>query len=833
MDGSRTWALVVGIDVYADATFPRLEGAANDAVAAVKWLRRLRVPDGQILLHVAPCEAARPAVDALGLPYRDATLDSIWESAGTLEKNSGDRLFVFLSGHGFFEPTKGRLFLTANARQRNMTNLGIEPWIQYLLSLPYTWQYLVMDGCQNYPYSPTRRSEIDPVLYPGVAVPPPRDGTSMTAFFAASRGEVVPEVAGRGAYLRWFFELANPAKPYLPAVSLDFETGRKSLSVRLLHDAVARAAAVDAAALRPPVPLNPGMKPYGRAEALADVMLFDFDEEQTSSISVEVLPPIAAADLVGLRLRCVRAPFWERRLPLPPERVVPVPINNRLPKGLEFVVDLDVSDGTPWSSFRADGRFTTDSDFDLKIDLAELAQRMPAPTRGADDAVFVTVDKQGWKALYKIPDGVYADMERRAVGTIAPGGDAVKFQQNESGPDLVLPGGLGGTGSWLLGSIAQEILHQTPSDVAVTTALRRGQPDTTAVRFLFAADPVALTGPLKDLPAVTISPRGVPAEPAWRTRVGHSLADLARHPFLGVAQGAHDIRVDLPWGSWSSTVDVPRDSVVNVALPAAIGFPPLRVALRDRWPYAASVVIAAGEAPAEAALRDQRRDRERPLMPSTDGSPASGQVYDLPQGQSPRGQRLVRLAWHSGPRVSFPARLDGVLGVELRDGAVRVEPLSHVPQPLWDLLVTVGRLDALTAAESHQLSYGKWEDPILGLAAAYALQSTHPELLPTVLGNLRDRLGMSYPDLILLEASHRLGELVDEAARVKVLRALAAEQAVPVLRWGVPLARLLVKAHAEPLLVSWDRMLARIERGLSTLSIWTAWSTPTAGRPGR
>jgi hypothetical protein len=229
-------------------------------------------------------------------------------------------------------------------------------------------------------------------------------------------------------------------------------------------------------------------------------------------------------------------------------------------------------------------------------------------------------------------------------------------------------------------------------------------------------------------------------------------------------------------------------------------------------------------------LHDEQRGRSRalsPVAPPTHWGGVARHVYRLPGGQLPKSQRLIHLAWSGGPHLRFPARLDGQLGVQvldILDGTARVEPLVHFAQPLWDLLVSTGRLDALTPEQAHELSYGKWEDPILGLAAAYALQSTYPTILPVVLQNLR-RLGMTYPDIVILEATSGLAGLNDAGAREEALRGLAAASVVPVLRWGVPLARLLLARHPIEVFANWDSFLAGIERQLSAHSIWTVWSS--------
>jgi hypothetical protein len=182
----------------------------------------------------------------------------------------------------------------------------------------------------------------------------------------------------------------------------------------------------------------------------------------------------------------------------------------------------------------------------------------------------------------------------------------------------------------------------------------------------------------------------------------------------------------------------------------------------------------------------------------------------------PAGQRLVRLSWPGDRQAEFPARLDGSLCVD---------PLSLTAQPLWDLLVTAGRLDALTSEEARVMSYGKWEDPILGLAGAYALYATGSDLVLTVLSNLRV-LQMKHPDVTLLKAAdavHRLGAV---GQRNDAVSSLASSSAVPVLRWGIPIARVLAQSVPPVDAVTrWDALLATVERTLSPTSVWTAWTT--------
>jgi hypothetical protein len=816
--------LVVGIDEYDEESIPRLGGAAADAIAAVVWLRALRVPDKQIKLHVAPNTKVERALNSLALPYESASLSAIWKSIQILKKNSGDRLFVFLSGHGIYEPTKGRLFLTQDASRDAMTNLGIDLYITYLRSLNYSSQFLIMDGCQNYPYTPTRRMSIDAVLYPGVAPPTPKPENSLVALFAASQGERVPEIHERGAYLRHFFGQAAPSAPNADAVVLDFTTGRKCVTVRRLHRATADRAMRDAAGLQPQIALHPGLVPYGRAETLDDVALFELPAEPTSKIRVTTRPTEAAADISWLRLQCRNPPFWERKMPVPPDTHVLTPIANLVPKGLRVQLDVGMRPGSPWPTPAESIVCETDVDREIPIDLQSLAYQAGSALGDEERVAIVTIDQTGHVIGDQIPPAVYSEIHQQVTHTRV-GNEPVGIQLNESGPHLIFS--VGGTPARnLVSTVVDRILLATNPNIGIATVVQNPPADTTALMFdMTAASPGELAGPLAGAPTVRLTAPGQPRTVSWSSTIdlgAHSLSDLSRHPFLPVPYGPLEVALDLPWGSWSQTIDVPKNEVKVVKLPAAVGVPPLRARLAGFW-QAGSGVAGLGSAPNKASLHDLRRDRERPL--SITHTVSDRWIVTLPEwDKPPKGQRIIRLVWPDGGEVRVPASLDRRLGVEASSGGVRVEPLSRVQQPLWDLLATAGRLDALDAAEAQELSYGKWEDPVLGVAAAYALETRRADLLPTVIENLK-WLQVKVPDVRLIEANNALVTTSTLDTAVEVVKELAAAAALPVFRWGVPMARLLAAlVEQTPAVREWDTMLARVERGLSMTSVWTAWS---------
>ena len=164
--------------------------------------------------------------------------------------------------------------------------------------------------------------------------------------------------------------------------------------------------------------------------------------------------------------------------------------------------------------------------------------------------------------------------------------------------------------------------------------------------------------------------------------------------------------------------------------------------------------------------------------------------------------------------------------MDFAGGGLRVEPLSAVPTPSWDLLMAMGRLDALNPDDAVELTRRKWDDQLLGLAGAYAIYSISAEdirYLDEVLGNLDQLMEARVPDLDLLRIALRLRQ-GRRVPRARLLKPWATAGAVPILRWGVPLALQLLGplAGREPF-ARWRSALAGIERTLSPISTWTAW----------
>jgi hypothetical protein len=313
---------------------------------------------------------------------------------------------------------------------------------------------------------------------------------------------------------------------------------------------------------------------------------------------------------------------------------------------------------------------------------------------------------------------------------------------------------------------------------------------------------------------------------------------VERNPELELEPGPVRIRLDLPWGSWTSLVRIPERGEAMVSLPATVGTPPLRVALsREAGREETLIVGAAGEAPSLRLRSGIDGGTEAPLQSAEPGS-AAWALRPPRRRRVTSGQELAVVDLAEGRRALFPLLAKRALALDLSGGGVRVEALSAVPSPAWDLLLAGGRLDVLGREDVLALAAGKWEDWLLGLAGAYAvfagLSAPEHDHLGTVLENLTHLAeegkarGQQVPDLDLLEAafqSARAKSLSKHTAR-RLLQ-WAEKRAVPVLRWGVPIAlRLLAGLGEHEPYAGWRAALAAIEPRLSPISVWTAWMEP-------
>jgi hypothetical protein len=879
-EAKTTWALVVGIDLYDDPSLRPLKGAVADAVAAVGWLRKLGVADERIFLHASPSDGSQAALDGLGLPYRAADEASIWKSIAALRKvKDGTRLFVFLSGHGLYDPETRRLFLTQEAGpEMGYANLGMDEYIELFRSMAFKRQFLFLDGCQNYPYSEKARPTIKAAMKSGVTGYTAKPDNTLIACYAARQDErAVDQIDGHGALSRYLFETIDLDKPWSLAVDLDFSTGARTLNLRRLIEAYVGPAVAEAAANQsPPVQQNPVLEVSG-PETAASRCMVQLEDLPTALLKLAVEPEGAGADVQRVSITIEQdgrgEPLdWKLRLPPPRTATISFPVPSRIPVGLEVEARCTLRPGTAWKG-DAVSKVTVDQDRVVPFRMmptppppraAERVSRghpMKAEenvTRGMES----TIDKA---EIFHVrtygPNGETAynaiDYDRLAGslgGHLAVGGVAIVH--HEHGPDIVVRSRRSRDAAKIAEACVREIQRITPAEIgvslsvpAVSTAPEPEPPNLHLV--LPPGGAASLAGLIAGEELVRV---GSPEETGGTEEEGRTVSPLSLETdgAFRIEPGPTWVRVALPWGSWTKLIQVPQAGAATVELPAAIGIPPLRVPLHSETARRETLILGIeGDAPAGRAFRGLRDSGPGiPLLEADSGKAKWALRPERESREAPLGCGLVTLAAENGTRIWFPLLETRGVALDRTGGGLRAEPLAEVPLPVWDKLVASGRLESLSPEETGELIADRKSEWLLVMAAAYTLHASPAKFqkpfFQRVLRNLKDlaasreKKGRSAPDLDLLRIalaarSHHFrgsGALVEpergwflSLEATASLRRWAEAGSVPVFRWGVPLAlHLLAWAGDEEPFASWREALAEIAPRLSPLSVWTAWT---------
>jgi hypothetical protein len=778
-----TWALVVGIDAYDN--FKHLTGAANDSVEFVSWLRQLGVPAEKIMFHAAPCADAKAGVEAAGLQVGLCTDAEIWGSFRRLMEAEGERLFVFLAGHGLFEPGGVRVFLTQEAGEKELSNLGVEWYARLLRGLPFRRQFLILDGCQNIPYTPERRAAFGEGTHSVVTPDAPRADVVQVLCCAAAQGEPAFEAEGRGLFSRSLLDALRDEDP--ACVDIDDSTGAIQLDVIRAVEAIAKPTTIAEASERYHQQQTPSVRIL-HGETSRSVPISERDPPNPVKLRVEVCPDRALPHVKRVRLFADENE-WNRVLPVPPGRLRSLAYEGTLPRDLNLTAQC-VVDHDDWLHPLPES-VCTDQDRVVTFDL-ELPKGRPPRRAGVqltDDQGRVLPLRFAKKRLASPDEFSSLHIER----------DAFTFELPDTDADEMRSAGH---------SEAERFDLATPPSVeAIFRSFSRLR-SSTAVEL-----PITPTR-ARSLAGVLAAGAMVEVGDASAT-----LLELAEEPLIPVDGGPTAVRLELPWGSWSKRVLVEPGTTAVVTLPRSIGVPPLRA----RWlwdptvgePRPGSVITRVDLN--RARLVDARGDVVGALA-KEDGlvTPNTrtwrGRLYVAP-GSVPAQQRWQRYVDTGGLR--FPLSAIGAVGLALGK-APRAEPLSLTDSPIWDRLVSAGHLDGLTAPEARELARGKWKNLLMGLAGAYACYaSSELDFLSETLGNLH-RLDPGVPDLVLLEGAHDMRR----ERRSARLAARLDDAGVPLFRWGIAIGISAGRHYGADGLVE---RLGAIERRLVPSSSWTLW----------
>jgi hypothetical protein len=796
-DADSTWALVIGIDTYDN--FTHLKGAAADSAATVGWLRKLGVPDDQIMLHAAPCAASESLIEGLDLAANDCTEGAIWESFERLRDNHGARLFVFLAGHGFYEPTGHRVFLTREASKKTLNNLGIAWYARLLRGLRYDAQILVMDGCLNLPYDASRRMKFEEGKHPVVVPESPLDTSIQVLCFAAGQGQKAKEVDGRGLFTSKLLGALDPEKPDTRCLVIDEATGTLQLDIFRAVQEVAGPAIVKATG-QAWERQEPGAQYLSESSTPRVFPAVELPTADPARLSIAVRPGAALPDVTHVKLWAERT-GWERKLM--PDELESGPYVGVLPPELAVTARCLLEPGVAWIEPGLE-EFTTAGETNIVFDL-----KPPAESQEGPPAV-QTIDEHGRTVREITPRrrrGVKRSLAKRRRGAIEEiglgggGEDAFIFDL----PEFEIAE-IAQTEGDFATEIARALTEETPEGVhAVVRQQSALQPATALEIPMTYARAIRLAGFWTDAPVIKVADTAV------------SPNTLVGAPTVPV-DGASTVRIELPWGTWSQRFEVPRGETTRVTLPKTIGIPPLRaLMLRDDD----------GEEDAPGSVITARADLSGSNIVDTDGRSVGGRLEARPEAwrptwtgrafdprpnevRLPRWQRYV-----SRDGLRFPLNEVGAIALNL-GRAVRAEPLSRTRSKQWDRVVSFGELARLTDSEAESLASRKWDDLLLGLAGAYSCYANGQDaFLAGTLDNLRE-LEPDLPDVAILEAAL---DARQKKERSEVSRRLW-NAGIPVFRWGVAIGRLAAEHYqAEGL----GERLRTVESGLVELSTWTLW----------
>jgi S-(hydroxymethyl)glutathione synthase len=776
-------ALIIGIDKYDLTEIKQLSGCVADAFDATKWLLKLGAPAQSIFLHVSK-SAASPAEDP-PVVVRSADLDSILQSIKALSNGQGDKLFVFMSGHGLHVRADGPIFLTKDyGSVSTRKNLKIDEYLEFFRSWSYRDQFLFYDACQN----PTATiGQVSPVQAEGPdrarGTYDPSDLNAMTACYSASAGQRAWDGKGHGILVgHTLCELdldklkqLRPTDRRQNSVLYDWSSGARQLDLKLIFDDVI-GPAVQQAASAAGNSQQPYCERHGRGAKEGKSPILDLDPEVATKVKLSIKPPAATNEVREIRL-VVQTPMRSLFVPdLNKPLVNPFPC--MAPTGGQLEASCDTKEGSLWTALNSPQRENlSGNDIEIELELAPLR-----PTLGPLDQLNVRMVPPGGKL-----SGQYSKIaaDNGLSDVLLPKG--VVFKHNEHGPDISFDPSIAGAAE-AAGEVATDWMRAIRKHVqgqGVDVFISRKGEDVVDLRanlrFEFAKGQAErLAGFLKDRQVLSLIPLG-----RSKAVLKLSMAEIEKHPKERIAPGPYRLEVEFPWGRWSDTIfAASSDAPTSVDLPTQIGLEPLR----NRWTFG--------------------KQDGGPEISRFSGQPNRATFVILTDAGKPVG------AVESG-------------GIDLLatsvNGALRIEPFSRTTLPEWDLIFTAGRIDSLdNEALANLISVAggaelqEAERGLLLLAIGYAAQarkdwSTLDDALDRVTGVMAESA-----DFRLLKLSLRQSKRPIVRASRRVRETLASYP-LPLLRWGGSLHESLAGAFKiEP--ASWVR---KFDAG-STLAVLEA-----------
>jgi S-(hydroxymethyl)glutathione synthase len=461
----------------------------------------------------------------------------------------------------------------------------------------------------------------------------------------------------------------------------------------------------------------------------------------------------------------------------------------------------------PPDQIRIQAQHQTQVLFNLQPETPPLQPEPPPPSSGSPEP---PPSSSGPREAYNLrllaPDGnvafifpqIYSDMTNTLGLSEFPKG--VRTERHEYGLDFFIgDAGLDATRDLARRWASRVRQHPLARQYELVLAppgrsVPRSRPN---LRFDWGkSSPGRLAGFLLKQKLVFVEPAQAPEQPPpWQggDQGDYSLQDLFDLDEIQVRRGLTRIRIDLPWGRWTDTVDVIGSEVATVSVPSSIGTPSLRVGLAPHSPTTEALILS-------------YRDRWR---------------YEYAETVWIRDTQFNRLALEGYEQLRFAQNQGRSFIVDMAGEIPRVEPFSATDTIEWDLLVGKGRLDALPPSALCDLC-SRWargeasdaNDELFGLVVAYAAYAgAHWNELASVLARVATLGGEKIIDYAILHALRQGFDHSKPADPSSQLGSRLAAGELPLFQWGVALARDLFADQIESLRVAAAQLVPS--------SVWT------------